>query len=128
MGMTNAQKQAAHRARLKSRGLVHLQVWASPDQARAIRAILSGAALTVPMPIKRPARRKKKLSVEDEARLQVTDRNRAVIDQFRVDIEHMEATRLPRSQICRWLEERGADFGGKATELNAMLGPRTSRA
>jgi hypothetical protein len=27
----------------------------------------------------------------------------------------------------KWLEERGADFGGKATELNALLGPRSFR-
>lgn len=124
MGMTNAAKQAAHRARLKSRGLVHLQVWASPDQAHAIRAILSGEALTVPLPIRRQAKRKKKLSAEDEARLQVTDRNRLIINQHRAAVEKMEADRVSRSEMCGWLELRGADFGGKATALNAMLGPR----
>jgi hypothetical protein len=125
MGLSNAQKQAVHRARLRARGLTQIQAWVTPDQARAIRAILAGEAIAAPMPITRtPRRKKKKLTAAESERLQVTERNRAILTQYRADIERMEAERLPRSQICRWLEERGADFGGKAIELNSMLGPR----
>lgn len=139
MGLTNAQKQTAHRARLRAKGFVHVQAWATPAQAAAIRAILSGEAAAVPatrqadplpqaiqQPASRP-RRKKKLTAAEAERLQVTERNRDIIRQHQADIERMEAERLPRSQICRWLEERGAAFGGKTTELNSLLGPRSFR-
>lgn len=136
MGLTNAEKQTAHRARMRSKGFVHVQAWATPAQAAAIRAILSGDAAAVParqtepLLASRPAatpRRKKKLTAAEAERLQITDRNRDIIRQHQADIERMEAERVKRSEICRWLESRGADFGGKATELNALLGPRTSR-
>ena len=131
MGLTNAQKQTAHRTRLRAKGFVHVQVWATPAQAAAIRAILSGEASAAPLPLqpvsRSSPRRKKKLTAAEAAKLQVTEGNRDIIRQHQADIERMEADRLPRSQICRWLEERGADFGGKATELNSMLGPRSFR-
>jgi hypothetical protein len=140
MGLTNAQKQAAHRVRLRAKGFVQVQAWATPAQAEAIRAILSGQAAAVPttrradppasqmatLPDSRP-RRKKKLTAAELERLQVTERNRDIIRQHQADVDRMEAERLPRSKLCRWLEERGADFGGKATELNALLGPRSFR-
>lgn len=127
MGLTNAEKQAAHRSRMRAKGFVHIQAWATPAQAAAIRAILAGEASAAPLPIQpasRP-RRKKKLTAAEAAKLQVTERNRDVIRQHQADIERMESERLPRSQLCRWLEERGADFGGKTMELNSLLGPRT---
>ena len=129
MGLTNAEKQAAHRVRMRAKGFVHVQVWATPAQAAAIRAILSGEASAAPLPIQTASRprRKKKLTAAEAARLQVTERNSNVIREHRAEVERMEAERLPRSQICRWLEERGADFGGKATELNSLLGPRSFR-
>lgn len=136
MGLTNAEKQTAHRARMRAKGFVHVQAWATPAQAAAIRAILSGDAAAVParqtepLLASRPAttpRRKKKLTAAEVERLQITDRNRDIIRQHQADIERMEVERVKRSEICRWLESRGADFGGKATELNALLGPRTSR-
>jgi hypothetical protein len=140
MGLTNAQKQAAHRARLRAKGLVHVQAWATPAQAAAIRAILSGEAAAVPasrpaaappLPLAKPAprrSRKKKLSAAELERLQVTERNRDVIRQHQADVDRMEAGRVSRSALRAWLEERGADFGGKTTELNALLGPRSARA
>ena len=137
MGLTNAQKQAAHRDRMKSMGFVHVQVWATPAQAAAIRAILAGEAAAVPvgraadpsapapLVLAKPApRRKKKLSAADAERLQVTQRNREVIQRHRAEVERMEAARVSRSELRTWLEERGAEFGGKTTELNALLGPR----
>ena len=130
MGLTNAEKQTAHRARMRAKGFVHVQAWATPAQAAAIRAILSGEAAAAPLPIQpasRSPRRKKKLTAAEAERLQVTERNSNVIREHRAEVERMEAERLPRSQICRWLEERGADFGGKATELNTLLGPRSFR-
>jgi hypothetical protein len=138
MGLTNAEKQAAHRARLRAKGFIQIHTWATPAQAAAIRAILSGEAAAVPatrqaapmpltiQPATRP-RRKKKLTAAEVEKLQVTERNRDIIRQHQADIARMEAERLPRSQICRWLEALGADFGGKATELNALLGPRSFR-
>ena len=137
MGLTNAEKQAAHRARLRKKGFVQIHTWATPAQAAAIRAILAGEAAAVPvgrqavqpsLPLAKPApRRRKKLTAAEAARLQVTERNRDIIRQHQAEVEGMEAERLPRSQICRWLEACGADFGGKATELNALLGPRSFR-
>lgn len=137
MGLTNAEKQAAHRVRMRAKGFVQIHAWATPAQAAAIRAILSGEASAVPnarqpallpiQPASRSPRRKKKLTAAETERLQVTERNRDIIRQHQADIERMESARLPRSQMCRWLEERGADFGGKATELNALLGPRSFR-
>jgi len=137
MGLTNAQKQAAHRIRMRAKGFVQIHAWATPAQAAAIRAILSGEAAAVPnarqpeslpiQPASRSPRRKKKLTAAELARLQVTERNRDIIRQHQADVDRMEAERLPRSKLCRWLEERGADFGGKATELNALMGPRCFR-
>jgi hypothetical protein len=137
MGLTNAEKQAAHRARLRAKGFIQIHTWATPAQAAAIRAILSGEAAAVPatrqsapqsiQPASRSPRRKKKLTAAEAEWLQVTERNRDIIRQHQADIERMEAERLPRSQICCWLEAHGADFGGKATELNALLGPRSFR-
>lgn len=134
MGLTNAEKQAAHRSRMRAKGFVQIHAWATPAQAAAIRAILSGEAAAVPatrqtapqtiQPANRSPRRKKKLTAAEAAKLQVTEQIRDIIRQHQGDIERMESERLPRSQICRWLEERGADFGGKATELNSLLGPR----
>lgn len=136
MGLTNAEKQAAHRARLRAKGFVQIHAWATPAQAAAIRAILSGEASAVPtarqaapLPIQastRP-RRKKKLTAAEAEKLQVTERNRDIVRQHQADIERMESERLPRSQICRWLEDRGADFGGKTMVLNSLLGPRSFR-
>ncbi len=126
MGLTNAEKQAAHRLRMRAKGFVHVQAWATPAQAAAIRAILSGEASAAPLPLQSASRRrKKKLTAAEVERLQVTERNSNVIRVHRAEVERMEAERLPRSQMCRWLEERGADFGGKATELNSLLGPRS---
>ena len=129
MGLTNAEKQATHRSRMRAKGFVHVQAWATSAQAAAIRAILSGEASAAPLPIQTASRprRKKKLTAAEAARLQVTERNSNVIREHRAEVERMEAERLPRSQICRSLEERGADFGGKATELNSLLGPRSFR-
>jgi len=135
MGLTNAEKQAAHRVRMRAKGFVQIHAWATPAQAAAIRAILSGEAAAVPnarqpapqpfQPASRSPRRKKKLTAAEVERLQVTERNRDIIRQHQADIERMEAERVKRSEICRWLEARGAEFGGKTTELNALLGPRT---
>ncbi len=135
MGLSNAEKQTAHRARMRAKGFVHVQAWATPAQAAAIRAILSGEAAAVPavrqtaplpiQPASRSPRRKKKLTAAEAERLQITERNRDIIRQHQADIERMEAERVTRSAICRWLEQRGADFGGKTTELNSLLGPRT---
>lgn len=139
MGLTNAEKQSAHRARMRAKGFVHVQAWATQAQAAAICAILSGEAAAVParqpapLPLQSatrattPPRKKKKLTAAESAKLQVTDHNRDIIRQHQADIERMESERLPRSQMCRWLEVRGADFGGKATELNSLLGPRSFR-
>lgn len=137
MGLTNAEKQAAHRVRLRAKGLVQIHAWVTPAQAAAIRAILAGEAAavpvgwaaappaTAPLVLAKPApRRKKKLSAADAARLQVTERNREVIQRHRSEVERMEAARVSRSELRRWLEEHGAEFGGKTTELNALLGPR----
>ena len=126
MGLTNAEKQAAHRARMRAKGFIQIHAWAPPAQAAAIRAILSGEASAAPLPLlpaSRP-RRKKKLSAAEAERLQITERNRDIIRQHRAEVERMEVERVKRSELCRWLEERGADFGGKTTELNALLGPR----
>jgi hypothetical protein len=141
MGLNNAEKQAAHRARLRAKGLVHVQAWATPAQAAAIRAILSGEAAAVPasrpaapppLPLAKltPPRRsrKKKLTTAELERLQVTERNRDIMRQHQADVDRMEAGRVSRSTLRAWLEERGADFGGKTTELNALLGPRSARA
>ena len=135
MGLTNAEKQAAHRVRMRAKGFVQIHAWATPAQAAAIRAILSGEASAVPnarqtaplpiQPASRSPRRKKKLSAAEAERLQITERNRDIIRQHQADIERMEAERLPRSQICRWLESHGAEFGGKTMELNSLLGPRS---
>ena len=136
MGLTNAEKQTAHRARMRAKGFVHVQAWATPAQAAAIRAILSGEAAAVParqaaplpiLPASRSPRRKKKLTAAEAERLQITERNRDIIRQHQADIERMETERVSRSEMRRWLEARGADFGGKATELNSMLGPRSFR-
>ena len=134
MGLTNAEKQAAHRVRMRAKGFVQIHAWATPAQAAAIRAILSGVAAAVPatrqaapqtiQPASRSPRRKKKLTAAEAAKLQVTEQNRDIIRQHQAAIERMEAARVKRSEICRWLEERGAVFGGKATELNTLLGPR----
>jgi hypothetical protein len=127
MGMTNAEKQAAHRARMRSKGLVHIQAWVSPTQADAIRAILAGAATAAPLPFQKAkrSRRQKKLTPAEAAQLQITERNRTIIAKHFGEIERMEAERLSRTRIRHWLEERGADFGGKTTTLNAELGPRS---
>jgi hypothetical protein len=139
MGLTNAEKQTAHRARMRAKGFIHVQAWATPAQAAAIRAILSGEAnavpvvsvavvapqsLPLPLASPTPRRKKKKLSAAEAERLQITERNRDIIRQHRAEVERMEVERVKRSELCRWLEERGADFGGKTTELNALLGPR----
>ncbi len=138
MGLTNAQKQAGHRARLRANGLVLIHAWATPAQAAAIRAILADrspvpappvdpyttdsqpSAVVIPVP-----RRKKKLSAAALARLLVTERNREVIQRHRAEVDRMEIARVSRSELRQWLEAHGADFGGKTTELNALLGPRT---
>jgi hypothetical protein len=36
----NADKQRRYRQRLKARGLVHVQGWVTPEQAKAIRRIM----------------------------------------------------------------------------------------
>lgn len=134
MGLTNAEKQAAHRVRMRAKGFVQIHAWATPAQAAAIRAILSGEASAVPnarqtaplpiQPASRSPRRKKKLSAAEAERLQITERNRDIIREHRAEVERMEARRISRSELRRWLEDRGADFGGKTTELNGLLGPR----
>jgi len=89
MGLTNAEKQSAHRARLRAKGFVHVQAWATPAQAAAIRAILSGEAAAAPLPLQsatRP-RRKKKLTTAEAERLQVTERNRDIIREHRAEVQ-----------------------------------------
>ena len=41
MASRNAEKQQRYRQRLQERGLVHVQGWATPAQAEAIRRILA---------------------------------------------------------------------------------------
>ncbi len=41
MASRNADKQRRYRQRLSARGLVHVQVWVTPEQAEAIRRIMA---------------------------------------------------------------------------------------
>ena len=56
MASRNAEKQQRYRQRLQERGLVHVQGWATPAQAEAIRRILAEGGEDAPHELLDPQR------------------------------------------------------------------------
>jgi hypothetical protein len=46
MPLSNAEKQRRHRERLQRQGLMHIQGWVTPGQARLIKKIMAGEIRT----------------------------------------------------------------------------------
>lgn len=130
MAMTNAEKQAALRARRTRAGLVLFQAWVTPEQAARLKAVIDNQAQTATAPQSTatamngpaptgsavaPRRRRRK---EDP----VTANNRSLILQHQAEIfARLRAGEKPTA-LAAWLQQfgfvgSGATFNGFWREL-----------
>ncbi len=120
MPLTNAEKQAALRARRTRAGLVLFQAWVTPEQAARLKAVISNPTMPPPdpvgldpmsLPVVKPSRRRRKPDP-------VAENNRNLILQHKEAImARLRAGEKP-TQIAQWLQTQG--FVGTGATFNGF--------
>jgi hypothetical protein len=127
---TNAQRQAAFKARKRQAGKKQIAIWVDPQQEAAITAFLAGAA-SLPVtsepsrpgrPIRLPAASRKKRGTREPWQI----RNDELWETHHADIRARRAAGQKPSEIAAWLNTLG--FTGSGGTLNGYLNsnPRDS--
>jgi hypothetical protein len=123
---TNAQRQAAFKARMRQAGKKQIAIWVDPQQEAAIGAFLAG---TAPLPVTaglprhdRPIRlaaSPRKLRKKHDTREPWLIRNDELWETHHVEIRARRAAGQKPSQIAAWLNTLG--FTGSGGTLNGYL-------
>ena len=120
MPLTNAEKQARHRERLRKNGLVLFHAWVSPEQARTFHQILEPQLhVTIPPAGQlqvTSARSKKKSRRLDPVR----ESNKIIVNQHFEEIATRRRQGEGPTAIAGWLSEEYG-FKGTGATLNGFL-------
>jgi hypothetical protein len=120
---TNAQRQAAFKAKMRQAGKKQIAIWVDPAQEAAIVAFLAGTG-SLPVtpapsrPIRLPATAggtKKKRDTREAWRI----RNDELWEKHQVEIKARRAAGQKPSEIAAWLKTLG--FTGSGGTLNGYL-------
>ncbi len=130
---TNAQRQAAFKARMRQAGKKQIAIWVDPQQEATISAFLAGAALlpvtsVSPLPdrpVRLPASPRKPHKKRD-TREPWQIRNDELWETHHAEIRAKRAAGQKPSEIAAWLNMLG--FTGSGGTLNGYLNsnPRDS--
>ena len=116
---TNAQRQAAFKAKMRLAGKKQIAIWVDPAQQAAIVAFLAGTgALPVaapPLRVSHPPRIKKKRDTREAWQI----KNDELWETHRTDITRRYAAGQKPSQIAAWLNTLG--FTGSGATLNGYI-------
>jgi hypothetical protein len=119
---TNAQRQAAFKAKMRQAGKKQMTIWADPEQQAAIMAFLAGTGslpvMTLPSrPVRLPAasRGRKKRDTREAWQ----KKNDELWETHRTEITRYYAAGQKPSQIAAWLNTLG--FTGSGATLNGYL-------
>jgi hypothetical protein len=123
---SNAQRQAAFKARMRQAGKKQIAIWVDPRQEAAINAFLAGAASLPVTPVPplpdRPVRLPappRKLRKKRDTREPWQIRNDELWETHHAEIRAKRAAGQKPSEIAAWLNELG--FTGTGGTLNGYL-------
>ncbi|MBA2659187.1 MAG: hypothetical protein H0U72_06485 [Nitrosospira sp.] len=116
---TNAERQAAFKAKMRQAGKKQITIWVDPAQQAAITALLAGIEkllVTMPRPKVDPPRKLKK---KRDTREVWQIKNDAVWEAHRTEITQQYAAGHKPSVIAAWLNTLG--FVGSGATLNGYI-------
>jgi hypothetical protein len=123
---TNAQRQAAFKARMRQAGKKQIAIWVDPQQEATITAFLAGVAPlpVTPEPLQHdrpihlatsPRKPRKKRDPREPWQI----RNNELWEAHHVEIRERRAAGQKSSEIAAWLNTLG--FTGSGATLNSYL-------
>lgn len=119
---TNAERQAAFKAKMRQAGKKQMTIWADPEQLAAIMAFLAGTdslpVMTLPsrrVPLPAASRGRKKRDTREAWQI----KNDELWETHRTEITRRYAAGQKPSQIAAWLNTLG--FTGSGATLNGYL-------
>ena len=116
---TNAQRQAAFKAKMRQAGKKQITIWVDPAQQAAITALLAGMEkllVTMPQPIvDLPRKIKKKRDLREAWQI----KNDEVWEAYRTEITQRYVAGQKPTEIAAWLNTLG--FVGSGATLNGYI-------
>lgn len=116
---TNAERQAAFKAKMRLAGKKQIAIWVDAAQQASIMAFLAGPGVlpvtVAPLRVVRPTRIKKKCDMREAWQL----RNDELWETHRTEITRRYAAGQKPSQIAAWFTTFG--FTGSGATLNGYL-------